>query len=98
MRRGVTRETGRTAGAIAARLQQRLILERRARRAAVGEVLAGARRPVGDDQRLIAIVVTLAGTKLIAFVEQRKERIVRSVAAPAERERQLFVNVIGTDN
>src|SRR5205085_10335230 len=86
------------AAAITARLQQRLILERRARRPSIREVFAGTRRTVGDDQRLITIVVSLTGTELIARVEQRKKRIVRTVTTSADRQRELFVDPVGTDD
>src|SRR5581483_101530 len=86
MRRGVAGETGGPADAITARLDHRLILEARARRPAVGEELAAALRSVGDDQRLIAVVVMLAGTKLLIRNEERKQRLVRSVTAAADRD------------
>src|ERR1041385_7409599 len=81
MRRGVAAEARRLADAEAARLHGCLILEARARRAAVGEELAASFRAVGDHQRLVAIVVFLAGAELLVAHEQRKERLVRTVTA-----------------
>src|SRR5436305_9368842 len=98
MRRGVAGQTGRAARSIASRLEQRLCFERRAARPSVGEVLAGALGAVGDDQRLVAVVVALAGAELIVRVEQRKERIVRTVTARADGKSQLLVDVIGADD
>src|SRR3954470_18549611 len=85
MRCGVATEAGRLADAEAARLRHGLILEARARRPPIGEELAAPFRAVGDDQRLISIVVLLAGTELLAAHEQRKERLVRTVTASADR-------------